>query len=94
MTVTLIRRRLITSTVIARHGWMKEKRRADFHLHWPDKAYRTDLKVLVAGCGTSQAAKHALRQPSSQVIGIDFSQTSVRQTEALKRKYNLTNLQV
>ena len=78
-----------------RQRWQDErKRRVDFHLHWPDKAYRTDLNVLVAGCGTSQAAKHALRQPSSQVVGIDFSQTSVRHTEALKRKYNLTNLDV
>jgi SAM-dependent methyltransferase len=50
--------------------------------------------VLVAGCGTSQAAKHALRQPSSQVIGIDISETSVRHTEALKHKYHLANLEV
>ena len=78
-----------------RQRWQDEgRRRADFHLHWPEKSYRTDLTVLVAGCGTSQAAKHALRQPSSQVVGIDFSQTSVRHTEALKRKYKLTNLEV
>jgi SAM-dependent methyltransferase len=48
----------------------------------------------VAGCGTSQAAKHALRWPAAQVTGIDISATSVRCTEELKRKYNLTNLQV
>ena len=48
-----------------RRRWQDEnRRRADFHLHWPDRAYRPDLKVLVAGCGTSQAAKHALRQPA------------------------------
>ena len=41
------------------------RRRADFHLHWPDRAYRTNLKVLAAGCGTSQAARHAVRQPES-----------------------------
>jgi SAM-dependent methyltransferase len=78
-----------------RRRWQDEnKRRADFHLHWPDKAYRTDLRVLVAGCGTAQAAKHALRQPDSHIVGIDFSAESVRHTEALKRKYNLTNLEV
>jgi SAM-dependent methyltransferase len=78
-----------------RQQWQDEdRRRADFHLYWPDKAYRTDLKVLVAGCGTSQAAKHALRQPAYQVVGIDISETSVRHTQALKRKYNLTNLEV
>jgi SAM-dependent methyltransferase len=76
-------------------SWQDDRRRrADFSLHWPDKTFQTDMKVLVAGCGTSQAAKHALRQPASQVIGIDISQTSVRHTEALKRKYHLTNLEV
>ena len=35
-----------------------------------------------------------MRWPAAQVIGIDFSATSVRCTEALKRKYNLHNLQV
>ena len=72
----------------------KDRRRADFHLHWPDRGYRADLAVLVAGCGTSQAAKHALRQPAARVVGIDVSSTSVRHTEALKRKYRLTNLKV
>jgi SAM-dependent methyltransferase len=35
-----------------------------------------------------------LRWPAAQVTGIDFSATSVRHTEALKRKYNLNNLHV
>ena len=35
-----------------------------------------------------------LRWPEAQVTGIDFSATSVRHTEELKRKYNLDNLQV
>jgi SAM-dependent methyltransferase len=35
-----------------------------------------------------------MRWPTAQVVGIDFSTTSVRCTEDLKRKYNLTNLQV
>ena len=78
-----------------RQRWQDEdRRRADFHLHWPDKAYRADLQVLVAGCGTAQAAKHALREPGSHVVGIDFSAESVQRTEALKSKYNLTNLEV
>ncbi|MDZ7597591.1 MAG: methyltransferase domain-containing protein [Desulfobacterales bacterium] len=78
-----------------RRLWQDDgRRRADFHLHWPAKAYRTDVQVLVAGCGTSQAAKHALRQPASHVVGIDLSATSVRRSEALKRKYNLANLEV
>jgi SAM-dependent methyltransferase len=70
------------------------RRRADHHLFWPDKAYREDHSVLIAGCGTSQAAKHALRWPAAQITSIDVSATSVRCTEDLKRKYNLKNLQV
>jgi SAM-dependent methyltransferase len=78
-----------------RRNWQDlERRRADFHLHWPEVPYREDLTVLVAGCGTSQAAKHALRQPKARVVGIDVSATSVRHTEALKRQYSLKNLEV
>jgi SAM-dependent methyltransferase len=72
----------------------RQRRRADYHLFWPARPYREDLTILVAGCGTSQAAKHALRWPAAQVTGIDFSATSVRCTEDLKRKYSLDNLQV
>lgn len=71
-----------------------QRRRANYHLFWPARSYREDQSILIAGCGTSQAAKHALRWPKAQVIGIDFSATSVRYTEELKRKYNLKNLQV
>jgi len=71
-----------------------QKRRAEYHLLWPSIAYREDQTILIAGCGTSQAAKHAMRWPGARVIGIDFSETSVRCTEELKRKYQLDNLQV
>jgi SAM-dependent methyltransferase len=71
-----------------------DRRRADHHLFWPDRPYTEDHSILIAGCGTSQAAKHALRWPKAEVTGIDISATSVRCTEELKRKYNLKNLQV
>ena len=70
------------------------RRRADYHLFWPGRPYREDKSILIAGCGTSQAAKHAVRWPDAQVTGIDFSVTSVQCTEVLKRKYDLKNLQV
>jgi SAM-dependent methyltransferase len=72
----------------------RQRRRADFHLFWPSRPFKEGFSVLVAGCGTSQAAKHAMRWPGAQVVGIDFSATSVRSTETLKRKYQLNNLQV
>jgi SAM-dependent methyltransferase len=75
--------------------WQDPQRRgADFHLFWPARRFREDQTILIAGCGTSQAAKHALRWPAAQIIGIDVSGTSVRCTEGLKRKYGLNNLQV
>ena len=70
------------------------RRRADFHLFWPASFYKENHRILVAGCGTSQAAKHALRWPKALVTGIDVSATSVRCTEGLKHKYGLTNLEV
>ena len=72
----------------------RSRRRADFHLFWPASPYREDHRILVAGCGTSQAAKHALRWRNAKVTGVDFSATSVRCTEDLKRKYDLANLEV
>ena len=75
-------------------GQDRQKRRVEYHLFWPASPYREDQSILIAGCGTSQAAKHALRWPAARVAGIDFSATSVRSTEELKRKYNLNNLRV
>jgi SAM-dependent methyltransferase len=72
----------------------RQRRRSDHHLFWPARPYREDHAILIAGCGTSQAAKHALRWPAARVTGIDFSATSVRRTAELKRKHGLDNLEV
>jgi SAM-dependent methyltransferase len=78
----------------ARDMWQDENvHRAEYHLLWPHREYRPDLDVLVAGCGTWQAAKYALCHPLARVVGIDLSPTSLEHTEMLKRKYNLTNLE-
>lgn len=66
---------------------------AEFHLLWPNKEYRADLDILVAGCGTWQSAKFAICHPAARVTGIDVSPTSLEHTESLKQKYNLTNLE-
>jgi len=76
-----------------RQRWQdRERRRADFHLFWPTRSYREDYSILIAGCGTSQAAKYAIRWPAARITAIDFSATSVEHTEQLKRKYKLENL--
>ena len=66
--------------------------RAEFHLLWPNKEYRADLDVLIAGCGTWQAAKYAFVHPAARVVAVDVSNTSLAHTERLKQKHNLTNL--
>jgi SAM-dependent methyltransferase len=78
-----------------RRRWQDlNRRRVDFHLSWPEKPFTEGRTILIAGCGTSQAAKHAVRCPSARVIGIDVSATSVRHTDDLRRKYGLTNLDI
>jgi SAM-dependent methyltransferase len=79
----------------ARDEWRDVNRhRADFHLLWPERRYRADLDILVAGCGTWQAAKYAVCRPEALVVGIDVSPTSLDSTERLKRKYGLENLAI
>ena len=75
--------------------WQDEnRRRADHYLFWPAKPYHEEKAILVAGCGTSQAAQYALRYPKAQVVGIDISETSLRETKKLKEKYDLGNLEL
>jgi len=67
--------------------------RAEYHLLWPNKEYRAGFDVLIAGCGTWQAAKFAVSHPAARVVAIDISPTSLQHTEALQKKYDLTNLE-
>jgi SAM-dependent methyltransferase len=69
-----------------------DRRRAWSLLLWPTEAPRADREILVAGCGTSQAAIHALRGPDAHVTAIDISETSLRHTRNLQQKYRLRNL--
>jgi SAM-dependent methyltransferase len=79
----------------AREEWRDPNRhRAEHHLFRPDQPYRADLDILVAGCGTWQAAKYAVCHPAARVAGIDVSETSIDHTARLKRQYDLSNLDV
>src|SRR5579863_2536079 len=71
-----------------------DRRRAEFHLIWPAAPMRENLEILIAGCGTSQAARYALREPDARVTAIDVSDASLRHTRDLQRKYNLENLEL
>jgi SAM-dependent methyltransferase len=69
-----------------------DRRRAQSLLLWPTEKPWADREILVAGCGTSQAARYALREPDAHVTAIDISETSLRHTRDLQRKYGLRNL--
>jgi SAM-dependent methyltransferase len=69
-----------------------DRRRALSFLLWPTQAQRTRREILVAGCGTSQAAAHAMREPDAHVTGIDISEASLNHSRDLQRKYDLRNL--
>jgi SAM-dependent methyltransferase len=86
---------LVTDLSGYRERWDRgQRRQAAFHLLWPEEPYRDDLDVLVAGCGTSQAAKHAMREPTTRVTAIDLSESSLKHTQKLKDKYALDNLEL
>jgi SAM-dependent methyltransferase len=77
-----------------RLSWDGKRRRAESHLFWPSEPYRDHRKILVAGCGTAQAARYAVRWPNARVVGIDLSETSVAFERELKRKHRLENLEL
>ena len=65
------------------------------HAHrilWPDRAYKPGLDILIAGCGTNQAAVFAFTNPLAKVVAVDVSRPSLDHLQHLKEKYRLTNL--
>jgi SAM-dependent methyltransferase len=70
------------------------RRRAQNLLLWPLEKPRPDRSILVAGCGTSQAARHALMEPDARVTAIDVSETSLRHTRELQQKHDIRNLRL
>jgi SAM-dependent methyltransferase len=69
-----------------------ERRRALFHLIWPNERPYANRQILIAGCGTSQAARYALLEPDARVTAIDICETSLTHTRTLQEKYKLDNL--
>ena len=61
---------------------------------WPDREYRPDLDILIAGCGTNQAAIFAYTNPAARVVAVDISQPSLDHQQYLKDKHGLWNLEL
>ncbi len=67
------------------------------HAHrqfWPDREYRPNLDILIAGCGTNQAAVFAYTNPEASIVAIDVSGSSLEHHRFLKQKYSLKNLEL
>ena len=68
--------------------------RVAHHLIWPGREPDTIGSILVAGCGTAQAARHALRNPDAEVVGIDVSATAIEHTRRLIDHHHISNLRI
>lgn len=67
----------------------------NWHILWPEKKYNNfNLNILVAGCGTSQAAILARLNPQNKFVGIDISKESINWQNKLKEKYEISNLEL
>ncbi|MEB3981148.1 class I SAM-dependent methyltransferase [Mycobacterium sp. 663a-19] len=61
---------------------------------WPDREYRPDLDILIAGCGANQAAVFAFTNRAARVVGVDVSQSALDHQQYLKDKHGLHNLEL
>jgi SAM-dependent methyltransferase len=63
-------------------------------MFWPTGNDASGLDILIAGCGTNQAAVFAYANPDAKVVAIDVSQSSLDHHQYLKNTYNLKNLEL
>jgi SAM-dependent methyltransferase len=75
-------------------GWDETTKRVEHFRHWPTVPYRAERNILVAGCGTSQAARWAARFPEATVVGIDVSRSSLDAERRLAERHGLDNLEL
>lgn len=79
----------------SKHSWeWFDPSKGAHRMLWPDKEYRPDLDILIAGCGTNQAACFAYGNPQAKVVAVDISEASLDHQRCLKAKHNLTNLEL
>src|ERR1700745_2239220 len=67
------------------------------HAHrtfWPDRDYKPDLDILIAGCGTNQAPVFAFTTPAAKGLVVNISQPALDHQQYLKEKRGLWNLEL
>ena len=75
-------------------AWLLESPNPSFHLYWPSRVYTEDLDILIAGCGTQQAAQVAAGLPGARIVGTDISDHSLEETRRLAEKADIKNLRL
>jgi len=65
-----------------------------FDWYWPCRKRTQDLDILVAGCGTGEAAKTAVHVPDARVTAIDISQRSLDSVQKLLDHNSITNVEL
>ncbi|MFM8352374.1 MAG: class I SAM-dependent methyltransferase, partial [Actinomycetales bacterium] len=63
-------------------------------IFWPDREYQANMEILVAGCGTNQAAVIAYTNPTAHVVAVDVSAHSLDHHRHLAGRYGLVNLEL
>jgi SAM-dependent methyltransferase len=76
------------------HNWQWFDPSHANRIFWPNKSYKPDLDILIAGCGTNQAAVFAYNNPDAKIVAIDVSRPSLDHHQYLKDKYVLKNLEL
>lgn len=61
---------------------------------WPGGRPERQLRILVAGCGTVQAAYTAYMNSGDQVVGLDLSEASLAHERFLQERHGLKNLKL
>jgi len=61
---------------------------------WPEGRPRQELRILCAGCGSSQSPLIALNNPDCAVLGIDLSDASLAHSNRLRDRHGLKNLEL
>jgi SAM-dependent methyltransferase len=63
-------------------------------LLWPEGRSCSGLRILIAGCGTMQAAWYAYTNPTCEIVGIDISEASLAHQKYLQARHGLKNLRL
>src|SRR4051794_27427809 len=77
----------IPAGILSGAEWLESCPSQFFHVYWPHRERRLDLDILIAGCGTRQAALYGAALQASRVVAVDVSAESLALSEALCGKY-------